>query len=94
MTTITPSEVQHIAHLARLKLSDEEIAHYSEQLSAILEHFARLQTLDANIVASTEAAVPTALRPDIPRPGLSREDLLRNAPAVENEQFRIPAVFE
>ncbi|MFZ6027760.1 MAG: Asp-tRNA(Asn)/Glu-tRNA(Gln) amidotransferase subunit GatC [Chloroflexota bacterium] len=94
MTTITPSEVQHIAHLARLKLSDEEVAHYSEQLSAILEHFVRLQTVTIRADASTETAIPTALRPDIPRPGLLREDLLRNAPAVENEQFRIPPVFE
>ena len=93
MNKITPSEVQHIAHLARLELTEDEIAHYSEQLSAIIEHFSRLQELDASAVSALPAE-PTPMRPDASRPGLRREDLLRNAPAVENEQFRVPPVFE
>jgi aspartyl-tRNA(Asn)/glutamyl-tRNA(Gln) amidotransferase subunit C len=93
-TTITPSQVQHIAHLARLELTEDEIAHYSQQLSAILEHFARLQTLDASSAAVTASQSPTPLRPDVARPSLSRPEILRNAPAVESEQFRVPPVFE
>ena len=92
--SITPSEVQHIAHLARLELTDDEIAHYSEQLSAILDYFVRLQSLDVASVASDEVASPTPLRPDVPRPGLDRQQLLHNASAVETEQFRVPPVFE
>jgi aspartyl-tRNA(Asn)/glutamyl-tRNA(Gln) amidotransferase subunit C len=94
MTTITPPEVQHIAHLARLELTEDEIAHYSQQLSAILEHFSRLQILDVSTAAPTGPLTPTPLRRDVARPSLSRTDLLRNAPAVESEQFRVPPVFE
>jgi len=93
MTKITPSEVQHIAHLARLELTEEEINHYSEQLSAILEYFTRLQEVDASQVG-TATPEPTPLRADASRPGLSRADLLRNAPSVEEDQFRVPPVFE
>lgn len=92
--SITPSEVKHIAHLARLELTDDEIAHYSEQLSAILDYFTHLQSLDAAFVTSDETALPTPLRPDVSRPSLDREQLLRNASVVENEQFRVPPVFE
>jgi aspartyl-tRNA(Asn)/glutamyl-tRNA(Gln) amidotransferase subunit C len=94
MTTITPSQVQHIAHLARLELTEDEVAQYSQQLSAILEHFSRLQTLDVSATAASDSLPPTPLRPDVARPSLPRQAILRNAPAVEGEQFRVPPVFE
>ncbi|NIV31624.1 MAG: Asp-tRNA(Asn)/Glu-tRNA(Gln) amidotransferase subunit GatC, partial [Anaerolineae bacterium] len=50
---LTREEVQHIAELARLALSDEELALYQEQLSAILEHFERLQELDTELIPPT-----------------------------------------
>jgi aspartyl-tRNA(Asn)/glutamyl-tRNA(Gln) amidotransferase subunit C len=94
--TLTREEVEHIAELARLSLTDEEIARYSEQLSAILEYFASLQTLDTTDIPPTSSvlAARSVLRPDEPRPGLSKDDLLRNAPEAEADQFRVPPVLE
>ncbi len=91
-------EVEHIAKLARLELSDEQKALYREQLEAILDHVARLQELDTTDVPPT-ASVSVGqtlplLRADEPRPGLVRDDLLKNAPMQEDGQFKIPPVFE
>ena len=89
-------EVEHIAELARLALSEAEKARYREQLSAILEYAARLQALDTSGIPPTSSVLParSVLRADQARPGLSLEDLLRNAPQTENDQFRVPPVFD
>jgi aspartyl-tRNA(Asn)/glutamyl-tRNA(Gln) amidotransferase subunit C len=89
-------EVEHIAELAHLRLNPEEIARYREQLSKILEYAARLQTVDTAGIPPTSSVLPSrsVLREDEPRPGLSREDLLRNAPQTTDDQFRVPPVFE
>ena len=91
-----PEQVQHIAELARLALSDEEQALYQEQLSAILEYFERLQGLDTEAIPPTAAVLPlrNVMRPDEPRQPLSREDILANAPAAEKGCFKVPAVLE
>ncbi|GAB4502421.1 MAG: Asp-tRNA(Asn)/Glu-tRNA(Gln) amidotransferase subunit GatC [Anaerolineales bacterium] len=93
--SLSLQEVEHIAQLARLELSGEELARYRDQLSAILEYVAQLQKLDtANIppTASLFSAV-SPLRADEPRPGLTREELLKNAAQQESGQFKIPPVF-
>jgi aspartyl-tRNA(Asn)/glutamyl-tRNA(Gln) amidotransferase subunit C len=89
-------EVEHIATLARLELSAEEKARYRQQLSAILDYIRKLQALDTEGIPPTSSVSSDAspLRADEPRPGLSREALLENAPEVEEEQFKIPPVFE
>lgn len=94
--TLTLEEVDHIASLARLSLSAEEKAHYREQLSEILDYAARLQALDTGGIPPTSSVLPvnSVLREDESRPGLSREELLRNAPATESNQFRVPPVLE
>ena len=94
--TLTLEEVDHIANLARLSLSAEEKAHYREQLSEILDYAARLQSLDTAGIPPTSSLLPvnSVLREDEPRPGLSREELLHNAPATESNQFRVPPVLE
>ncbi len=94
--TLTREEVWHIAHLARLDLTEEEVEEYRRQLSAVLEYFARLQAVDTGDIPPTASVQPprSVLRPDEPRPGLRREDLLANAPEVEDGQFRVPPVFE
>lgn len=94
--SLSLQEVEHIARLARLELTDEQKALYREQLEAILDHFARLQELDTKDVSSTASllAAYAPLRPDEARPGLSREALLANAPQQEDGQFKIPPVFE
>ena len=94
--SLSLEEVNHIAKLARLQLSDAEKELYRGQLSAILDYAARLQALDTASVAPTSTGLPprSSLRPDEPRPGLSLQALLRNAPQVEAGQFRVPPVLE
>jgi aspartyl-tRNA(Asn)/glutamyl-tRNA(Gln) amidotransferase subunit C len=94
--SLTIEEVEHIAELARLKLTDEEKARYREQISSILDYFAQLQELDTADIPPTSSVLPprSVLRQDEARPGLNLEDLLRNAPESEDDQFRIPPVLE
>jgi aspartyl-tRNA(Asn)/glutamyl-tRNA(Gln) amidotransferase subunit C len=89
-------EVEHIAELARLQLSQEEIEIYRQQLSAILEYARRLRELDTAGIPPTSSVLParSVLRQDEPGPGLSPQALLRNAPQVEQGQFRVPPVLE
>jgi aspartyl-tRNA(Asn)/glutamyl-tRNA(Gln) amidotransferase subunit C len=93
--SLTLEEVEHIAQLARLELSEEEKAHYREQLSAILDYVAKLQELDTSDVPPMSAVFTgeSRLRPDRARKPLSRRALLKNAPAVQDDQFKIPPVF-
>ena len=94
--TLTLEEVEHIAELARLQLTVAEKALFREQLSAILDYASRLQALDTSGIPPTSSVLPprTVLRADQPAAGLTQADLLRNAPATEEGQFRIPPVFE
>jgi aspartyl-tRNA(Asn)/glutamyl-tRNA(Gln) amidotransferase subunit C len=94
--TLTLAEVEHIADLARLNLSDEEKARYREQLSAILDYAARLQAVDTSDIPPTSSVLParSVLRADVSRPGLSLQELLKNAPEADADQFRVPPVLE
>ena len=94
--TLSLEEVEHIAELARLRLSVAEKELYREQLSDVLDYAARLLALDTSGIPPTSSLLPprSVLRIDEPRPGLSEEELLRNAPQAEEGQFRIPPVFE
>ena len=93
---LTTEEVQHIARLARLELTADQQEHYREQLSAILDYIAKLRTLDAHDVPPTAGGGLTqmVLRPDQSRPSLPTDALLANAPETEDDQFKIPPVFE
>lgn len=90
------AEVEHISNLARLELTPEEKERYREQLSAILEYAVRLQQIDTGDIPPTASVLPprSVLRPDRVQPGLSPSDVLRNAPMVEQGQFRVPPVLE
>jgi aspartyl-tRNA(Asn)/glutamyl-tRNA(Gln) amidotransferase subunit C len=94
--SLTRDEVEHIAALARLQLSDEELEKYRQQLSAILDYAARLQEVDTSGIAPTSSVLPprSVLRPDGSQPGLSLDEVLQNAPLVESKQFRVPPVLE
>jgi aspartyl-tRNA(Asn)/glutamyl-tRNA(Gln) amidotransferase subunit C len=94
--SLTLEQVEHIANLARLELTDEEKALYREQLSEILDYVARLQILDTRDIPPTSSVLPprSVLREDEPGSCLPIDVLLSNAPQVERDQFRIPAVFE
>lgn len=93
---LTLEEVEHIAHLARLQLTEEEKRRYQVQLSAILDYAARLQALDTEGIPPTASVLPprSVLRPDEPQPGLDLAALLANAPDVLEDQFRVPPVLE
>jgi aspartyl-tRNA(Asn)/glutamyl-tRNA(Gln) amidotransferase subunit C len=90
------TEVQHIAQLARLELSAEEMERYRQQLSEILEYAARLQTVNTSQTLPTASVLPphNVLRADKPRPGLETCELLANAPQAEDDQFRVPPVLD
>lgn len=93
---LTLAEVEHIAQLARLDLTPAEKELYRQQLSAILEYAARLQSLDTSGIPPTASVLPprSVLRPDVPRPGLPLQSLLHNAAQTEDGQFRVPPVLE
>lgn len=93
---LTLEEVEHIAALARLELTQEEKARYREQLSAILDYFAQLQELDTSDILPTANVLVGAspLRADESHPGLSLDTLLSNAPLVDIDQFRVPPVLD
>lgn len=94
--SLTMEEVEHIAMLARLELAPEQKALYRQQLSNILGYIARLRKLDTASVPPTAGGGLSRmeLRPDQIVPGLSTEALLTNAPDIEDDQFKIPPVFE
>ncbi len=94
--TLTIEEVEHIANLAHLNLTEEEKARYREQLSAILDYADRLLALDTSGIPPTSSVLPprTVLRADEPRPGLTQDELLRKAPATEKGQFRVPPILD
>ena len=94
--SLTIEQVKHIANLARLELTEDELARYSEQLSAILSHFEQLQAVDTESISPTArvSSSESVLRADEPRPGLDLDALLENAPDTDERQFRVPPVFE
>jgi aspartyl-tRNA(Asn)/glutamyl-tRNA(Gln) amidotransferase subunit C len=95
--SLTLSEVEHIAELARLKLTDEEKQRFRQQLSEILEYAARLQAVDTSQISNAAAQPAPAsshLRPDEPGPCLELKEVLANAPQSESGQFRVPPVLE
>ncbi|MDP2954645.1 MAG: Asp-tRNA(Asn)/Glu-tRNA(Gln) amidotransferase subunit GatC [Chloroflexota bacterium] len=93
---LTREEVLHIARLARLGLSEEDVARFQEQLSKLLEHFQVLQQVDTAAVPPTAHAIPlqNVMRPDVVSPSLSQEEVLSNAPRREGDFFRVRAVLE
>jgi len=94
--TLTLAQVEHIAQLAHLSLTEEEKSLYQEQLSAILEYAQRLQELDTDAIPPTATILPihSVMRPDEPQPSMPRKDLLSNAPASAEGMFRVPVVLE
>ncbi|MCS7178197.1 MAG: Asp-tRNA(Asn)/Glu-tRNA(Gln) amidotransferase subunit GatC [Anaerolineae bacterium] len=93
---LTREEVEHIANLARLALTEEEKERFRQQLSAVLEYAARLQELDTEAIPPTATVLPlrNVMRPDEPRAPAAREDILANAPEAEEYCFKVPAIWE
>jgi aspartyl-tRNA(Asn)/glutamyl-tRNA(Gln) amidotransferase subunit C len=93
---LTLEEVEHIASLARLRLTDDEKARYREQLSTILDYMAMLRRLDTSAIEPTASVLPlrTVLRPDVVTPSLPAGELLALAPEAEAQMFRVPPVLD
>lgn len=93
---ITKTEVQKVAHLARLELSPEEVELFTTQLNDILQAAEKLQALDTEGVQPTAYAVPmqNVFREDVPEPSLSREEALANAPDPQDGYFRVPKIMD
>ena len=89
---ITREQVLHVARLARLDLSEEEVARLQEQLSAILEAVSKVSELDLDDVPPTSHPLDlvNVLRADEPRPCLPLDDVFANAPEREGDAFRVP----
>lgn len=93
---LSREEVVHIAALCRITVTDDDITRLQDQLSNILQQFEVLKRLDTEHVPPTAQSVEmrNIFRDDMPRPSLSREDVLRNAPQQQEDQLRIRAVLE
>lgn len=89
-------DIDHVARLARLELTDEERARLREQLGVILEHAAKVGEVAAEEVPPTAYAIPRSnvLRPDEITPSLTLEEVLSNAPEVESDRFKVPKIVE
>jgi len=93
---LTRAEVEHLAKLARLGLSEEDEAKFEQQLSVILDHFDVLRQIDTEGVPPTAHTLPleNVFAPDEPRPSLPPEEILANAPRAEDGLFRVRAILE
>jgi aspartyl-tRNA(Asn)/glutamyl-tRNA(Gln) amidotransferase subunit C len=96
MSGLTRADVEHVAQLARLALTDDELERFTEQLGVILEHAAQVAALDTAGVEPTAHPVPlvNVLRADDVRPSLDPSEVLAMAPAAEEGRFRVPRILE
>ncbi|MGH9025412.1 MAG: Asp-tRNA(Asn)/Glu-tRNA(Gln) amidotransferase subunit GatC [Acidimicrobiia bacterium] len=92
---ITRADAEHVARLARLELTDEELEAYTGQLASILEYADDIAALDTDNVPPTSHPLPlrNVLRPDEVRPSLDRDEVLRAAPDATDGRFRVPPVL-
>ena len=101
MTTPSPTEplsreeVAHLAHLARMAVSDEELDLFAGQLDVVLRAVARVQEVAGEDVPPTTHAVPmtNVTRPDVARPSLPQDVVLSQAPAAEDGRIRVPRIL-
>lgn len=93
---LTREEVQHLADIYHIRLSDDEVALLQEQLASILEQFQSLSELDTDGVEPTSHAVPlsTVMREDTPADSYPQEEVLSNAPDTQGQYFQVRTVLE
>ncbi len=94
--SLSREDVLHVAKLARVRLSEEDVAMFREQLSEILQHFDALRELDTEGVPPTSHPLPleNVMREDEVRPSLATDEVLANAPLPEGDSFRVRAVLD
>ncbi len=96
MATISRDEVAHLARLARLAVTEQELETFAEQLDVILQAVARVREVAAADIPPTSHAVPltNVLRPDEVVPGLSADEALAAAPDQAEQRFRVPRILD
>jgi aspartyl-tRNA(Asn)/glutamyl-tRNA(Gln) amidotransferase subunit C len=92
---LSSSDVEHVAQLARLALTTDELEQLTEQLTVILDHAQDVAALDLEGVPPTAHPLPltNVLRPDDVRPSLDRDEVLAQAPSTEDHRFRVPRIL-
>jgi aspartyl-tRNA(Asn)/glutamyl-tRNA(Gln) amidotransferase subunit C len=92
--SLNRDDVVHVARLARLDLTDDEVELFTAQLRTVLDHAADVAALDLSHLppSSHPIALENVLRADVPRPSLDRDEVLAAAPAVEDHRFRVPRI--
>ena len=92
---ISRADVEHVAKLSRLALTDDEIEHITTELAGILGHVRDMEALDLTDIPPTAHPLPleNVLRPDEVRPGVDRDEVLAMAPAAEDGRFRVPRIL-
>ena len=95
MAKISRDEVAHVAKLARLELTEDDLERFTEQLAAVLQHAEDVEALELDDVPPTAHPFPIAnvLRPDEPRECAIRDEVLAAAPAAEDNMFKVPAIL-
>ena len=93
---LSKEEIEHVALLARLQLSEEEKERLTGHLNQIMVHFEKLQELDTSEVEPTSHSIPVenVLREDVAGPSLPVKDVIANAPEARDDQFVVPQVVE
>jgi aspartyl-tRNA(Asn)/glutamyl-tRNA(Gln) amidotransferase subunit C len=96
MSAISRDEVSHLAHLARIALTDAELDRLAGQLDAIVDAVATVSAVAGEDVPATSHPLPltNVTRPDVVRPSLSAEAVLAGAPEAEQQRFRVPRILE
>lgn len=92
---VTRKEVEHIAELARLELTDSELEEYTAQLNKILEYVEKLNQLNTENVKPLSHPIDSenVFREDVVKPSIDREEALKNAPSKDDEFFKVPKVI-
>ena len=96
MTALTRADVEHLARLARLSLTDDELDHYATQMDVILQAVSRVSEVAADDIPPTSHPIPmqNVFRQDIARPSLERDEVAAAAPAWEDDRFRVPRILD
>jgi aspartyl-tRNA(Asn)/glutamyl-tRNA(Gln) amidotransferase subunit C len=96
MATLSRSDVEHVAHLARLGLTDDELTLLEGQLNHILDQYAILAELPTDDIPPTAQTIEleNILRDDVVRPSLTAEDVLGNAPGRQGEFIVVPSILD
>jgi aspartyl/glutamyl-tRNA(asn/gln) amidotransferase, C subunit len=96
MSTITKEEVNHIAHLSRLEIQEDEVDGYIEKLEKVVDLFNELNSVDTENIKPTYHVLDlvNVFREDVAQEGMNREEVLKNSKETEAGQFKVPTIIE